>query len=150
MSQASKLPLLPAYCWEENYLITPTHRMVWITNKSMGTICIWKEDTCSSPAASLISQVIKSSGGEGLCLCGQVIPLWFPGAWEFHSPSCSFPPLLWELCAPDNQGNITNCTGRPWSALDIRKAVCRKCPEQRLCWKQLYSRDYQWPGHVFF
>lgn len=75
----------------------------------------------------------KSSGGEGLYLCGQVIPLWFPGAWEFHSPSCSFPPLLWELCALDNQGNITNCTGRPWSALDIRKAVCRKCPEQRLC-----------------
>lgn len=103
------------------------------------------------PQSSCISDLSgdKSSGGEGLCLCGQVIPLWFPGACEFHSPSCSFPPSLWELCAPDNQENITNCTGRPWSAPDIRKAVCRKCPAQRLCWKQLYSHNYQWPGLVF-
>ena len=73
------------------------------------------------PQSSCISDISgdKSSGCEELCLCGQVISLWFPGACEVHSPSCSFSPSLWKLCALYNRRTSPTAQeghGLPWTS----------------------------------
>lgn len=115
--------------------------------RALGLYAFEKRTPAPSPAASLISQVIRVLGVRG-SVCGVVISLWFPGACAIHSPSCSFPLFVLENSALQ-QGEHHQLHRKAMVCPDIRKAVFRKCPAQRLRWKQLYSRDHQWPDLFF-